>query len=206
MRTKEHLIRILSALVNDPAATEGERAAARRAMAVHQAAADAPDGLPPVTSTADLVGDITLVFDGLSWSIKVGDDTVCSVPGCAEYLFPERRGIDYYTGETHRSYHKWINHRISAEVEATAAEAEMFHRIMRSNTVGFSAVVEFRNLGVYLFEPAFLECVIVGFRRGRVRAGREHDAEFIITAMGFSDAFERANPVKLSQLALPEGR
>ena len=59
MRTKEHLIRILTALVNDRAATEGERIAARRALAVHRTAAGAPDGLSPVTGATDLVGDIT---------------------------------------------------------------------------------------------------------------------------------------------------
>lgn len=191
-----HRTDILRALADDPAATPGERAAARKAMSIHEARERPP--LPTsehVSLPESGDAEVMLMFGDRRWSLAVADIVVGTWPGSCHIRLPEPDMADYMGMSMHvRSYGTL---KIHADITACDRDAVSHFRHFVQRRSGHIEVVITMQDGAWLFSPAW--CVLV--RNHPSFMGPLCDVEFEIHASKENPSFRRA-----SQRSLPTGQ
>ncbi len=203
MHTTAHRIEVLTAIANDTRASDGERAAARVAIEIHQrrAAADAGQATPTPAATqpstdVDYAADVLLVYQGEQWWLSVDGVLVDSWHGGGSIAVERDPYVDRYFGE--RLYHTTGSDRytIGAHISCSPNDALRICNLLVPPYHGPRFVrVMIDHVGVtWLFAAVVSRTCVDCFQR-------ETSLEIEFTATWHSARFRDAEPTAQRALA-----
>ena len=177
MHDSAHRVRVLTAIIENAAATPGEVAAARAALAVHmkRCGATAPSsvadaGVPERAQARRLAGtprDVLLVYQDNRWTLVVDDVIVDEWPGDGEINFDppkhERFGDTWYVSSSPRLV------RIYARVADLAFDEHLKHGPVR-------VVIE-AGPATWLFDARYEGCGISWSAHHTLWRSRDADSQ-----------------------------